>query len=69
MPSSRGSSQPRNQTGSPALQADSLAAELPGKPRYPFTQIQPIEDRGVNKHVNLFFFFFFLHYVFLDFGQ
>ena len=30
---SRGSSQPRNQTGSPALEADSLPAELPGKPR------------------------------------
>ena len=32
-PFSRGSSQPRNQTlGSPALWADSLPAELPGKP-------------------------------------
>ena len=31
-PFSRGSSQPRNQTVSPALQADSLPAELPGKP-------------------------------------
>ena len=30
--SSRGSSQPRDQTGSPALQADSLA-ESPGKPQ------------------------------------
>ena len=30
-PFSSGSSQPRNQTGSPALQADSLPAELPGK--------------------------------------
>ena len=37
MPSCRASSQPRNQTGvsnlSPALQADSLPAELPGKPK------------------------------------
>ena len=31
-PFSRGSSQPRNQTGSPALQVYSLPAELPGKP-------------------------------------
>ena len=31
---SRGSSQPRNQTGAPALQVDSLPAELPGKPIY-----------------------------------
>ena len=31
-PFSRGSSQPRNQTVSPALQADSLPAEPPGKP-------------------------------------
>ena len=31
MPSSRGSSQPRDQTGSPALQADSLPTEPPGK--------------------------------------
>ena len=33
MPSSRGSSQPRNQMGSPALQVDSLPAELSGKPQ------------------------------------
>ena len=32
MPSSRGSFQPRDQTRSSALQADSLPAELPGKP-------------------------------------
>ena len=31
VPFSRGSSQPRNQTGSLALQVDSLPAELPGK--------------------------------------
>ena len=31
-PFSRGSSQPWNQTRSPALQAGSLPAELPGKP-------------------------------------
>ena len=31
IPFSRGSSQPRNQTGSLALQVDSLPAELPGK--------------------------------------
>ena len=31
MPSSRGSSQPGIEPGSPALQADSLPAELPGK--------------------------------------
>ena len=31
-PFSRGSSQPRNQTGSPALQVDSLPTELSGKP-------------------------------------
>ena len=33
MPSSRGSSQPRDQTQSTALQADSLPAEAPGKPK------------------------------------
>ncbi|XDC51001.1 hypothetical protein R6Z07M_002183 [Ovis aries] len=33
MPSSRGSSRPRNQMGSPALQVDSLPAELSGKPQ------------------------------------
>ena len=32
MPSSSGSSQPRDQTRSPALQADSLLSELLGKP-------------------------------------
>ena len=32
--SSRASSQPRNKTGSPALQADSLLLELPGKSRW-----------------------------------
>ena len=32
-PFSRGSSQPRNWTGVPALQADSLPAELQGKPK------------------------------------
>ena len=32
MPFSRGSSQPRDHTRSPALQVDSLPAELPGKP-------------------------------------
>ena len=32
-PFSGGSSQSRNRTGSPALEADSLPAELPGKPR------------------------------------
>ena len=42
MPSSRGSSQPRIKPRSPALQADSLPSESPGKPRilegvaYPF---------------------------------
>ena len=32
LPSSRGSSQPRGRTRSPALQADSLSSEPPGKP-------------------------------------
>ena len=32
---SSGSSWPRKQTGSPALQVDSLPADLPGKPWYP----------------------------------
>ena len=32
MPFSRGSSQPRDQTRSPALQADALISEPPGKP-------------------------------------
>ena len=32
MPFSRGSSQPKYRTGSPALQADSLLSESPGKP-------------------------------------
>ena len=31
-PFARGSSQPRIEVGSPALQADSLSAEVPGKP-------------------------------------
>ena len=34
-PFSRGSSQPRDRTQSPTLQADSLPAELPGKPKNP----------------------------------
>ena len=34
---SRGSSQPRIEPGSPALQADSLPAELPGKSEVPIT--------------------------------
>ena len=33
MPSSRGSSQPRDQPRSPALQEDSLPSEPPGKPK------------------------------------
>ena len=33
VPFSRGSSQPRNQTGSPTLQVDSLPTEPPGKPK------------------------------------
>ena len=33
MPSSRGTSQPRDQTQSPALQADYLFSEPPGKPK------------------------------------
>ena len=33
IPFSGGSSQPRNRTRSPVLQADSLPAELPGKPK------------------------------------
>ena len=33
MPSSRGSSQPRNWTQCPALQVDSLLSESPGKPK------------------------------------
>ena len=33
IPFSRGSSQPRDQPRSPALQGDSLAAEPPGKPK------------------------------------
>ena len=33
MPSSRGSSQPRNRTRSPVLQADSLPSEPPGEPK------------------------------------
>ena len=37
VPFSRGSSQPRNRTRSPALQADSLLSELPGKPWSIFT--------------------------------
>ena len=32
IPFTRGSSRPRDQTGSPALQADSLPSEPPGKP-------------------------------------
>ena len=48
MPSCRGSSQPRNQTGisdlSPALQADSLPAELPGRPKS-FQAPQACPDR------------------------
>ena len=39
MPFSRQSSQPRDQTGSPALQADSLQSELPGKYRRPLRNL------------------------------
>ena len=39
MPSSSGSSQPRDRTGSPALQADSFPAELPGKPNHRWFQM------------------------------
>ena len=45
-PFSNGSSQPRNQLGSPALQADSLLAELPGKP-YDQGQIKEKSHRGI----------------------
>ena len=34
MPSSRGSSQPRDRTQSPTLQVDSLPTERPGKPKH-----------------------------------
>ena len=37
---SRGSSPPRDQTGSPALQADSLPSEPPGKPHYVHSKCQ-----------------------------
>ena len=36
MPSSRGSSNPEMEPGSPALQADSLPAEPPGKPLFTY---------------------------------
>ena len=36
MPSSRGSSNPEIEPGSPALQADSLPAEPPGKPLFTY---------------------------------
>ena len=36
---SRGSSQPRDRPGSPALQVDSLLSEPPGKPTNPITHI------------------------------
>ena len=40
-PFSRGSSQPGIELRSPALQVDSLPAELPGKPRLVFIMVQP----------------------------
>ena len=42
MPSSRGSSQPRDQPRSPSLQVDSLPAELPGKPRRHISDAQKV---------------------------
>ena len=51
-PFSRGSSRPRDQTGSPALQADSLPAEPPGSPhllvRTPYCVLLP-EQKDVRK--------------------
>ena len=40
-PFPRGSYQPRNQTGSPALQADSLPTELSRKPMYKVVYTKP----------------------------
>ena len=47
LPSSRGSSNPEIKPGSPALQADSLPSESPGKPRnnmYGFLQAMPLSS-------------------------
>ena len=42
---SRGSSQPRDRTWSPALQTNSLPSEPPGKPlSIPYVQYQPLFD-------------------------
>ena len=51
MPSSRGSSQPRDQIRSPALQVDSLPAELPGKPQL-FSLLEKYKSKlqDVNSH-------------------
>ena len=48
-PLSRGSSWPRNQLGSPALQAVSLSAELPGKPVFIYMYIQ-ISEKAMATH-------------------
>ena len=41
IPSSRGSSQPKIQSRCPTLQANSLPAEIPGKPRYTYSLDKP----------------------------
>ena len=48
-PFSRGSSPPRNQTGSPALQVDSLPTELSGKPGVQSMALQRVTPTGVTE--------------------
>ena len=48
MPSSRGSSQPRDQTLSPALQADSSLSEPPGKPQFSPLSLQISSESFTN---------------------
>ena len=43
-PFSSGSFLPKNRTGSPALQVDSLPAELQGKPLYEWHVMQPLKE-------------------------
>ena len=57
-PFSRGSSQPRYQTKSPALQADSLPAELQGKPLQVskgYTKIKSLMIDRLGHSLRLFF--------------
>ena len=59
IPFSRGSSWPRDLTGSPPLPADSLPFEPPGKPFF-FSFFKYVMHHNIVKILNVFFFFFLL---------